>query len=260
MCSVNRTNINRLILGWNKGVVKTSKQLREKGYSSQLISKYLKNNWLERLGKKGAYKLYNDIVNWAGLLSAAQNDGKHIHVGGKTALLLLGLGHYGTQSMDTVSLYAKRGEHLPVWMKEEKTGVVLQLHNTEFLPYDTSCGFTLFTSGNNEVTISSPERAMLEMLYLVLGKHSFEESFLIMENLTSLRASLLQRLLEQCKSVKVKRIFAYMAEKATHPWFNKLTLGNIDFGKGKRMIIPGGIFNEKYQITVPRADYPEVKY
>ena len=253
-------NIKKLVLGWERGIVKTSKQLRKMGYSSQLLSKYLKNRWLEKVGKQGAYKLFNDEVQWTGLLFAAQKDGKQIHVGGKTALTLLGLSHYGTHSIDTIFLYAKRGESLPLWMTAEDLGFAFQIHNTEFLLYEKSFGFTNYNDGNVEVRISSTERAILEMLYLVPKKHSFEESFLIMENLTSLRASLLQNLLENCKSIKVKRIFAYMANKLEYSWFKQLELDKIDFGTGKRMIVPGGEFDKKYQITVPRADNSAVKY
>lgn len=260
MSLVKRANINQLVLEWNKGEVKTARQLREKGYSSQLISKYLKNKWIDKIGKKGAYKLYNDQVDWAGLLAAAQNDGKQVHVGGKTALALAGFSHYGSQSMNIVSLYAQRGEKLPKWMLEEKTEVAFQLHRTEFLPYEKSFGFSSYSYGNNPVELSSAERAILEMLYLVPGEHTFEESFLIMENLTSLRASLLQKLLENCKSVKVKRIFAYMAEKLEYSWFKKLKIDSIDFGKGKRVVVSGGEFDKKYQITVPRTGNYEVKY
>ena len=43
-----------------------------------------------------------------------------------------------------------------------------------------------------------------------------------------------------------------MAEKHWHPWVEQLDVSHIDFGKGKRRIIPGGELNSKYEITVPR--------
>ena len=92
----------------------------------------------------------------------------------------------------------------------------------------------------------------MEMLYLVPGKVSFEESFLIMESLVTLRPEIVQNLLEICRFVKVKRLFMYMAEKHRHPWVEKLDLSQIDFGKGKRRIVSGGELNSKYNITVPR--------
>ena len=42
--------------------------------------------------------------------------------------------------------------------------------------------------------------------------------------------------LEECRSVKVKRLFLFMAEKARHAWFEALDLDRIDLGSGKRVI------------------------
>ena len=47
------------------------------------------------------------------------------------------------------------------------------------------------------------------------------------------QVQVVQKLLEMCRFVKVKRLFMYMAEKHRHPWVEKLDLSRIDFGKGK---------------------------
>jgi hypothetical protein len=73
-----------------------------------------------------------------------------------------------------------------------------------------------------------------------------------MEMLNGLRPNLLQQLLEENNSVKVKRLFLYMAEKAGHSWFNDLNLERIDLGKGKRSNVKDGVYDPKYQITIPR--------
>ena len=71
-----------------------------------------------------------------------------------------------------------------------------------------------------------------------------------MEMLNGLRTNLLQQLLEDCKSIKVKRLFLFMAEKAGHSWLEDLDLSKIDLGRGKRSIVKNGVFNSKYQITI----------
>jgi hypothetical protein len=58
-------------------------------------------------------------------------------------------------------------------------------------------------------------------------------------------------LLEACRSVKVKRLFLYMAENQELPWLTKVDLSKVDLGKGKRMVVPKGRYDSKYQITVP---------
>ena len=73
-----------------------------------------------------------------------------------------------------------------------------------------------------------------------------------MESLTSLRPDVVQSLLECCKSIKAKRLFLYLAEATEQPWFSKIRVVKINLGKGKRLIEKGGVFNAKYQITVPK--------
>jgi hypothetical protein len=52
--------------------------------------------------------------------------------------------------------------------------------------------------------------------------------------------------------MKVKRLFLYMAEKASHNWFKHLDLKTVDLGRGKRSVVKSGVFIDKYGITVPR--------
>ena len=93
----------------------------------------------------------------------------------------------------------------------------------------------------------------MEMLHLVPKEVGFDEAQLIMDNLLSLRPEVVLELLIACRSVKVKRLFLYMAERQDHTWLAKLDLTKVDLGKGKRMIVPHGRYEAKYQITVPRA-------
>jgi hypothetical protein len=123
---------------------------------------------------------------------------------------------------------------------------------TSLFPVNNRDGFSEWKEREFSIRISSPERATMEMLYLVPEKVGFEESLLIMESLVTLRPESVQKLLEICRFVKVKRLFMYMAEKHRHPWVEKLDLSRIDFGRGKRRIVSGGELNPKYQITVPR--------
>jgi len=118
-------------------------------------------------------------------------------------------------------------------------------------------GLTDKAMGGWSVRLSAPERAMMELLYLVPGRESFAEASLLMEGLTTLRPQLTQSLLEQCRSVKVKRLFMHLAEHHNHPWVKRLDLSKVDFGKGKRMLVKGGRFDAKYRITVPAPDFDQ---
>ncbi len=78
------------------------------------------------------------------------------------------------------------------------------------------------------------------------------ECFELIQGLNNLRPNHVQELLEQCTSVKVKRLFMYMAEKANHDWVNYINLEKIDLGKGKRSLVKNGVYIPKYRITVPK--------
>jgi hypothetical protein len=66
-----------------------------------------------------------------------------------------------------------------------------------------------------------------------------------------LRPNVVQALLEQCTSAKVKRFFLWSAEEAQHQWFDRLDTAIVDLGSGKRQLFKGGRLNKKYAITVP---------
>ena len=42
--------LNQIISSWQKGTVRTSVSLRAEGYSDDLLSKYVKSNWLNSVG------------------------------------------------------------------------------------------------------------------------------------------------------------------------------------------------------------------
>ena len=103
---------------------------------------------------------------------------------------------------------------------------------------------------------------MLECLYLVPKYQEFFECYELMEGLNNLKPILVQSLLENCSSVKVKRLFLYLAEKCDHDWCRFLDLSRVDLGSGKRSLFKNGVYVDKYKITVPKEfekdEKPEV--
>lgn len=81
-------------------------------------------------------------------------------------------------------------------------------------------------------------------------RYSFETVENYMNGLLGLRSDLLQSLLENCSSVKAKRVFLYLAEKLNYDYLKKLDLSKIDLEKGKRQIIlKNSQYDKKYQIN-----------
>ncbi|MCX5844089.1 MAG: type IV toxin-antitoxin system AbiEi family antitoxin [Deltaproteobacteria bacterium] len=246
-----KTKINRLINQWTAGTAGTTSYLDASGFGRDLLVKYKKSGWLEPFGR-GAYIRAGDRVTWLGALYTIQTQlGRPVHAGGKTALELKGYAHYLPAKQNKVFLYGPRGLTLPAWFKAARFGVKFVITRTNLFPADYREGFTDFSERDFLVRIAAPERAAMEMLHLVPKEVGFDEARLIIENLVTLRPDVVQRLLTVCRSVKVKRLFFYMAERQEHPWLSKLDSSKIDLGKGKRMIVPHGRFDAKYQITVP---------
>jgi hypothetical protein len=78
------------------------------------------------------------------------------------------------------------------------------------------------------------------------------EVYELIEGLNNLRPATVQKLLEGCTSVKVKRLFLYLADKAGHEWLSFINLDKVDLGAGKRAIVGSGVYIPKFQITVPK--------
>lgn len=250
MATVNRTKINQLLLEQPPGVVLQSSWLVEQGYSISLQKHYRKTNWLQALGK-GALIRMDDKVGYEGAIYALQRQsGFTVHPGGRTALSLLGKTHYLELSANRVVLFGGSGEKLPAWFKRHNWGVKVDYYETSFLP--PGIGLTELELKTFSIKVSGAARAIMECLYLAPQKQELMECFELMEGLNSLPPKQVQSLLEKCRSVKVKRLFLYLAEKAGHSWFQRLDLKNVDLGKGKRSVVKNGVFVNKYGITVPK--------
>jgi len=102
------------------------------------------------------------------------------------------------------------------------------------------------------LTVSTPERAVLELLDELPRDESFHQVDMLLEGLSDLSPRRLQALLGRCRSVKVKRLFFFFADRHRHAWRSHLDRDAIDLGAGKRVLVKDGRLDPTYQITVPR--------
>jgi hypothetical protein len=72
--------------------------------------------------------------------------------------------------------------------------------------------------GDGALVAGSVLHAALEHLDGFPQDASFEEAAELVEGLTTPRPEALQSLLAGCTSVKVKRMFLFVADRAKHPW------------------------------------------
>jgi hypothetical protein len=245
-----KTKINSLIQSLPRGSVLLPSWLLLQGYSYELQQSYRKSKWLKSIGK-GAMLKSNDPLVLTGALSALQNiENLNIHVGGRSALELQGLAHYLQINNPETTLFINSRAKLPLWFTSNDWNTKTTIFRLSLFE-DETLGMTDFQEGELTMKISNPARAIMECLVLCPDKFPLSESFELMEGLGALRPAKVQELLENCKSLKVKRLFLYFAEKINHSWFKYLNISKVDLGVGKRSLVESGVFISKYKLVLP---------
>lgn len=253
MGTLRSMKINQLLQAWPRDTVAVSAWLREQNISAKLADQYRRRNWLDSIGH-GAFVRKGDNVGWPGAVFALQSLAKRtIHPGGRTALNLLGLAHAVSLGRTTLELFGSPGERLPQWFKDGDWEVSVRFTATALFDPHTQLDFLLREYGGVPVSLSPPERAMLEVLSGVNDEDSYLEAQNLMDGLTTLRPSSVDAHLRACTSVKANRLFLTMAEDAVHAWRNRLTLDGVHLGSGKRQVVRGGRLDTRYAVTIPRT-------
>jgi hypothetical protein len=273
------SKLNRLQHDLPEGLVVDAGWLERHGYSSALRSKYAAHGWLEQVARgvyrRPAAKLStpdnkDESLRWQHVVISLQTVlERSFIVGGRTALELQGFAHYlGAGEFREVHLYGN--EPPPAWVGKLPLETKFVFHNARTLFSNPPTGHAAAagverggrslagglvrqTWGQWEwpLVMSSPERAILELLNEVPQRETFHQADMLMEGLRTLSPKRLQKLLVECRSVKVKRLFLWFAERRNYPWLKQLDRGAIDLGTGKRMLQRGGKLDPKFNITVP---------
>ena len=250
------SKLQSLLTAWPSGTVSDTRWLRKQGYRFDLVDRYRRRGWLVSMGR-GVVARKGDHVDWTGGLYAVQTQ-LHlpIHVGGKTSLRLQGVVQYlpmGTG--ERVTLFGPPKVQLPGWFTHHDWGVRPHFTSTNMWESgEVAFSLTTISRGAYEIQASVPERAIMELLHAVPHEESFEEADQLMESLPALRPDFVTRLLVACRSIKVKRVFLFLAERHQHSWVKALLLAKVNLGKGERTVVKGGRWDAKYQITVPKVE------
>lgn len=265
------SRLNRLLLSLPEGFLADSAWLQAQGLTRSSIRDYVERGWLERIAPR-VYRRPSQLnkasLRWdVVVLSLQQIMHKPLHVGGRTAVELSGYAHY-VEAGDTSQVYLY-GSGLPSWLAKLSISAEFQTRSlglfansntgVEARRYDLRSGGTSGSSKDAKstspwdwpLTMSAPERAILEMINELPHHESFHQVDVVMEGLANLRPQLLGKLLRECRSVKVKRLFLWYADRHGHAWFKHLDHSSVDLGKGKRQLVPQGQFDSRYQITLP---------
>jgi hypothetical protein len=182
-----------------EGLPVDSHWLQKQGYSRQLIAKYLRHGWLTS-PVRGVYRRDSAMIDpqsWEPAVVSLQRILElPVTVGGRTALELQGLAHYLSMTAPEVHLYGS--EPLPSWVSKLPLKQQFVFHSTRlFKTSDTSINskdyqktnFTDHKWGVSEwsMLISTPERAILELIDELPLHESFHQADVLMEGLSNLR-------------------------------------------------------------------------
>lgn len=230
-----------------------TRELERQGFSQDLIQWYRKSGWIKNLGR-GAYCFQDSTCNLYDAVFAinGQTDFR-LHFGGKTALQeFYGISHFSLMKENSKELFIdSENKKLPFWFTGNFANEIL-LRQTEFVKSDNNIEDVEYQQ--KVLKVSSKERCFLELLYSVPEMTSSVEAKEILELLPTLRPKILQTLLENCSSAKVKRLFFYLSQKVNHSWLKYLNKDKIDLGSGVREIEKGGTFIKEFEIVVKEGE------
>ena len=257
MARHNDSKIIQLTHQLPEGLLADAAWMERKGYSRSLRSHYVSAGWLEQPAGR-VYRRGHGPLSWEFVVISLQTLLElPLIVGGRTALQVQGVSHYIAQDVREVHLYGAAPP--PTWVEKLPLDVTFRHHNSRRLfandpitrgltrvshdleskqgwSNDSLHGFRQITWGSWDwtLTISTPERAYLELLDELPNRESFHQADKLMEGLVNLSPRRLEKLLTDCRSVKVKRLFFYFADRHPHAWRRRLHAENFDLGSGDR--------------------------
>ena len=249
-----------------EGVIATRRWLMENNLSRHAIDNLVKSNQLESISK-GIYVRNATKITWQSVAYSLQSIlNTDLIIGGLTALEMQGLSHYLSFSENKI-VHLFGNDLIPEWVdnlalnvnfvrhtRNSLFGKSVEKNGTESNKKKRTHSFTIerdWDNSSEKIILSSPERAYLEVLLDVPQKVTFEHADQLMQGLTTLSPRNLQKVLEGCQNVKVKRLFFWFADRNNYVWLSKINRESISLGSGNRMIVKGGKLDNKYKITVP---------
>lgn len=173
--------------------------LQKIGISNQRAADYAKSGWLTRVAH-GVYVFPGESLSLPSALSYLAIQVEGLHVGGYSALL--------DHDSSPLVLWGDARVTLPRWFSDR---FLMRYSYPRLFDWDGSslAEQTLRDAGPalGGIKCSTPERALLEMLYEVGGKQSLEDAYSAFSQVKVMHPDVVGDLLQRCTSVKAKRLF-----------------------------------------------------
>lgn len=228
----------------------TSSWLTSNGYSPQLVKSYCEHQWLTPIAR-GVFLRCGEELTWQAIIHALQQQQTNsIHLAARSALKAQGIYHYVRVVFDLM-LCAPHNTKLPRWVKTACEGTYPLHYVTYTWLKNPMLGLADYTVDKFTVSISSLERAMLEVCALFPQYYGYEEATYLMESLNNLQPKVVQTLLENSTNIKANRLFLHLASECGHAWLKEVNMGKIELGHGNRVLSGATRYDKTYKLYVP---------
>nr|WP_276595227.1 type IV toxin-antitoxin system AbiEi family antitoxin domain-containing protein [Roseateles albus] len=219
-----------------RGQPLTTAWLAQKGLTAKHAARLAKDGWLRRIGH-GVYGLPGDTLERDASLASLGTLISGLHIGGKTALNLRGFRHNLTHR-ETISLWGDSSTKLPAWFTEQFPAHYQATHLFDAeTPMDL--GIAPLPVGRPDLRVSTPERAILELLSDVGKRQALEEAKHLVESARMLRTDVLEDLLSHLTRIKVVRLAHAIADELALPWTTLALKHSKRIGGGDRWVNVG---------------------
>lgn len=212
------------------GSVLTSSDLAALGISADLAVHYARSGWLTRFAR-GVYARPNDAITLHPSLIVLERTIPALHVGGKSALDWYGVRQY-LSLQPTLHLYGWEARQLPEWFTARFPAEYHRKRLFEEQP-DALLHVSPLENRNGAPQVSTPERALLELLSEIGIRQPLNEAKEIAEGTYNMRADVLQELLQRCTSIKTVRLCLQFGRELSLPWVAKLDTTKLPTGSSQ---------------------------
>jgi hypothetical protein len=211
----------------------TTVWLKARGLSAKQVVQLAQGGWLQRLGR-GVYILPGDQLTRDASLAHLTSLIPGLHVAGKTALAWRGVRH-NLAVREQLILWGDKPATLPAWFTAAFPADYQATHLFDE-GLSANAGMASLPGGRTEVPVSTPERALLELLSDVGKGQELEEARHLLESARSLRLPVLEELLSHLKRIKVARLAHVLAEELELSWADLARRHSERLGGGRRWV------------------------
>ena len=216
-----------------RGEPVSTADLLARGVSNFRASALARSGWLTHPAR-GVYMLPGDTLTREGALAFLARQIPGLHIGGKTALAWRGV-RQNLAFRETISLWGDKPGKLPAWFTKS---FAARYQATRLFDAKMPKGYGLqpLPTGRQDLLVSVPERALLELLSDLGKSQGWSEARELVQGLPNLREPVLNKLLAHVTRIKVVRAAATFARDMQLPWAKVALKHSNRLGGGKRWV------------------------